>query len=203
MPRPEPKKPAQDTFFTKYKNRIYTGVFLVVVLVLFIVNNSESEPEHGPYPPNYVPASNTNVLKPAPDFTLPTHDGKQLKLSDLKGKVVLLDFWATWCPPCRKGIPDLIALKEQYKAKGFEVVGVSIDEFTRDTKAEVVPFIKEYGINYPVVYGTMDLARAYDGVSSIPTSFLINQKGEISKMHVGLVPKSTYVSEIEKLLTAK
>ncbi|MFH1197995.1 MAG: TlpA disulfide reductase family protein [bacterium] len=202
MPRPEPKKPVQNTFFTKYKNWIYTGAFLVVVLVLFVVNNSESEPEQGPYPPNYIPASNTEP-KIAPDFTLPTHEGKELKLSDYKGKVVILDFWATWCPPCRRGIPDLIALKEQYKNKGLEVIGISIDEFSRDTKAEVVPFVKEYGINYPVVYGTIDLTRAYGGIQSIPTSFVINQKGEISQMHVGLVPKETYVSEIEKLLAGK
>lgn len=198
------KKQEQPTLFTKYKSWIYTGVFLGLVLIFFVVNNSESEPENGPYPPNYVPASsNMGELKPAPDFKLPTHDGKELKLSDYKGKIVILDFWATWCPPCRRGIPDLISIKEQYKNKGVEIIGISIDEFTRNTKSEVVPFIKEYGINYPVVYGTMDIARAYGGVSSIPTSFVIDQKGQIYQMHVGLVSKSVYINEIEKLLASK
>ena len=151
------KKNNQDKTFggltKKHRSWIYTGFFIGVIVLLFLFNNSDylfgRAEENGPYPPNYIPAVQKGTTL-APDFTLPTTGGKNLKLSDLKGKVVIIDFWATWCPPCRKGIPDLIELKKKYGSKGFEIVGVSVD--ADNTISEVVPFIKNYGINYPVVY---------------------------------------------------
>ncbi len=184
----------------KHRSWIYTGFFIGVIILLFIFNNSDylfgSSEENGPYPPNYIPAAQkTSAL--APDFTLPTSDGKSMKLSDLKGKVVIVDFWATWCPPCRKGIPDLIALKKKYGAKGFEIVGVSVDT---DTKNEVVPFMKEQKINYPVVYGNMNVYQQYGGIRAIPTSFVIDKQGKIVASYEGLIPVETYENHIKKLL---
>jgi thiol-disulfide isomerase/thioredoxin len=132
----------------------------------------------------------------APDFTLLFTDGKDIKLSEYKGKVVIIDFWATWCGPCRKGIPDLIELQKEY-GKDIVVIGISLDA---DTKGEVVPFMQKIGINYPVAYGTLEVTEQYGGVEGIPTSFVINKNGEIVDKHVGLVPKSEYTDLINKLL---
>lgn len=180
----------------KQRSWIYTGFFIGVILLLFVINNSGSEPEQGPYPPNYVPAAQKSTTQ-APDFSLMTTDGKTLKLSDLKGKVVILDFWATWCPPCRKGIPDLIDIKKRYGSKGVEIVGISVDV---ETKPDVVPFMKSYGINYPIVYADNAIVNNYGGINSIPTTFVIDKQGKIAASYVGLYPKLTYENLIKKLL---
>jgi len=180
----------------KQRSWIYTGFFVGVILLLFVVNNTGSEPEQGPYPPNYVPANQTKTVM-AYNFTLPTSDGKQLKLSDYKGKVVIIDFWATWCPPCRKGIPDLVELKKKYGSKGVEIIGVSVDQ---ETKPDVVPFIKEYGINYPIVYGNTNVYQQYGGIRAIPTSFIIDKEGKVVASYEGLISKAAYEDHIKKLL---
>ena len=132
----------------------------------------------------------------APEFTLVSTDGKDIRLSEYKGKVVIIDFWATWCGPCRKGIPDLIELQKEF-GKEIVVIGISLDT---DTKEEVVPFMQKIGMNYPVAYGTLEVTQQYGGVEAIPTSFVINKNGEIVDKHVGLVPKSEYADLINKLL---
>jgi peroxiredoxin len=187
----------------KARSWIYSGFFVGVILLLFIFNNSDylfgKAEENGPYPPNYVPAAKkASVL--ASDFTLQTTEGKTLKLSDYKGKVVIVDFWATWCPPCRKGIPDLIDLKKKYGSKGLEVIGISVDT---DTKADVVPFVKDHGINYPVVYGNQNVYQQYGGISAVPTSFVLDKAGKIIASYEGLTTKETYESHIKKLLNIK
>ncbi len=135
----------------------------------------------------------------APDFKLKLTNGKDIKLSDHKGKIVIIDFWATWCPPCRKGIPDLIDIQKKYDKK-LVVIGISLDTETKD---DVVPFINKFGINYPVAYGNMEVVKAYGNIQAIPTSFIIDQKGDIVDTHVGLVDKSVYVNKIEELLKKK
>jgi thiol-disulfide isomerase/thioredoxin len=148
------------------------------------------------------PANNneTSTITPdnnrAPEFTLTSTEGKDIKLSDFNGKVVILDFWATWCPPCRKGIPDLIAIQKEFD-KDVVVIGISLDT---DTKGEVVPFIQKFGINYTIAYASSDVIEKYGGVEAIPTSFVINKNGEIVAKHVGLVPKSDFTDQINKLL---
>lgn len=188
----------QKTGLTKkQRGYIYTGIFIGLVVLLFIFNNTNSEPQQGPYPPNYVPADVQQKTVLAPDFMLPTTDGKTLKLSDLKGKVVIIDFWATWCPPCRKGIPDLVDLKKKFGKKGLEIVGISVDQ---DTKDQVVPFMKEYGINYPIVYGNTNVYRSYGGIEAIPTTFIVDKTGKIVAGYQGLTSKSVYEAHINKLL---
>ena len=184
----------------KHRSWIYTGFFIGVILLLFIFNNSDylfgRSEENGPYPPNYITSAQKSSAL-APDFSLLTTDGKQLKLSDYKGKIVLLDFWATWCPPCRKSIPDLIDLKKQFGSKGFEVIGISVDT---ETKNEVVPFMKNHGINYPFVYADNNVVMQYGGIRAIPTSFIVDQKGKIIASYEGLLQKSVYENHIKKLL---
>ncbi len=132
----------------------------------------------------------------ASDFTLKLTNGKDIKLSDHKGKIVIVDFWATWCPPCRRGIPDLVDIQKEYK-NDVVIIGISLDT---QTKPDVVPFIKEFGINYPVAYATMEVVQNYGNIESIPTSFIIDQSGKIVDMHIGLVEKSVYVDKITELL---
>jgi len=152
-------------------------------------NNEQSEQVH-----------KTNVVqdtKKAPDFTLLSIDGKEINLSDYKGKIVILDFWATWCGPCRRGVPDLVSIQKSYGDK-VAIIGISLDD--ERTKNDIIPFMKEYGINYPVVYGTSDVVRNYGNIQAIPTSFIIDQEGNIIDKYIGLVSKEIYVGRIEALL---
>ncbi|HZW40614.1 MAG: TlpA family protein disulfide reductase [Syntrophothermus sp.] len=139
--------------------------------------------------------SNSALSEKAPDFTLKSVDGKNIKLSSYKGKIVILDFWATWCGPCRKGIPDLISLQKEFP-KDLVVIGISVD---RETKNNVPKFIKDYGVNYPIVYYTEDVVKNYGGIEAIPTAFIIDKNGNIVDKHVGLVDKDIYVKTIKKL----
>jgi thiol-disulfide isomerase/thioredoxin len=117
----------------------------------------------------------------APDFTLKTLDGKEITLSQLKGKVVLLDFWATWCGPCKKSIPHLIQLYKNYRESGFELVGMNIDK----GDGEVVRrFVASMDIPYPVVTAPEDVVRSYR-VTGIPATFLIDKEGKIRERMAG------------------
>lgn len=145
-------------------------------------------------------AKSDMIADAAPNFTLYTLDGEEVKLSDYLGKVVILDFWATWCPPCRKGIPDLISIQNEYK-DDLVVIGISLDQ--PGTQDELVLFIESFGINYPIVLGNIEVSAAYGNIQAIPTSFIIDQKGNIINKHIGLVPKSTLVEEINLLLSGK
>ncbi|MGE5400280.1 MAG: TlpA disulfide reductase family protein [Ignavibacteriales bacterium] len=180
------KKPLIDP---KYKNLIYTVVILVVIAVFFIVNNSRKEPEQGPYPPNYKGVSE--------NIELTSTEGNKVKLSDYRGKAVILDFWATWCPPCRKGIPDLISLKNDFKGKNVEIIGISMDQ---ETKPDVVPFIKQYGINYPVVYYDPTVLSSFGNIESIPTTYIIDKDGKIISSYVGLTDKANLKKDVKKAL---
>ncbi len=134
--------------------------------------------------------------QPAPNFTLKDADGKPVQLSDYRGKVVLLNFWATWCDPCRLEIPWFIEFERQHKGQGFAVVGVSMDE---DGWQAVKPFVSEVGINYRIVLGNDKVAAQYGGIDSLPTSFVIDREGRIAAVHIGLVSKSRYENDLEQL----
>jgi peroxiredoxin len=137
--------------------------------------------------------------KPAPDFTLKDADGKTVKLSDYKGKVVLLDFFATWCGPCKIEIPWFMDFERKHKDRGFSVLGVSMD----DEGWEVVkPFLQGLGVNYRVVIGNDFTAQAYGGVDALPTTFLIDREGRIAAVHVGLAGKKDFENGIQELLEA-
>ena len=135
----------------------------------------------------------------APKWELEDLNGEKVKLSDFKGKVVLLNFWATWCPPCRKKIPDLIDLHKTYKDKGFAVIGVSIDE---QGAAIVRPFVNRVGVNYPILLGSESVVNAY-GIEPIPATFLIDRHGRVAAHHIGFTEKVIFESEIVTLLAEK
>jgi peroxiredoxin len=134
---------------------------------------------------------------PAPGWDLKDLSGKSVKLSDFKGKVVILDFWATWCPPCRAEIPNFVALQTQYKDKGLVIVGISLDQGGPEV---VSSFVKTQKINYPIVMGDEGVATAYGNIQAIPTTFVIDTNGNIVGRHEGFTEKSTFESEIQKLL---
>ena len=136
----------------------------------------------------------------APDFALKDADGKVVHLSDYKGKVVLLDFWATWCGPCKIEIPWFMDLQRKNKDRGFEVLGVSMDEEGWEV---VKPFLADLGVNYRVVIGTDAAAQAYGGVDALPTTFLIDRAGKIAAVHVGLASRKDFVDGVEQLLQAQ
>ena len=138
-----------------------------------------------------------NERKPAPDFALKDADGKTVRLSDYKGKVVLLDFWATWCGPCKLEIPWFTDMEHARKDKGFEVLGVSMDD---NGWEDVKPFLAELKVNYRVVIGDDAVANAYGGVDSLPTTFLIDKQGRIAAIHVGLTGRKEFEDGVDALL---
>ena len=150
-----------------------------------------------PSSPARAPSSSNKSRKAAPDFTLTDANGASVKLSDYKGEVVLLNFWATWCGPCKIEIPWFIQFKKAYKDRGFMILGISRDD---DGWKAVKPFLSQMGINYPVMIGNDGLAELYGGVDSLPSTFLIDRQGRIAFMHLGLVARRDYEAEIQALL---
>lgn len=135
--------------------------------------------------------------KAAPDFSLKDADGRSVKLSDYKGKVVLLNFWATWCGPCKIEIPWFVEFQQKYQDKGFAVLGISMDDEGWDV---VKPYIAQHKVNYRILLGTDLVAEQYGGVDSLPTTFLLDQELRVASIHVGLVSKDVYEKEIRELL---
>lgn len=123
-----------------------------------------------------------------PGFTVTDLEGKTVTFADLKGKVVLVNFWATWCPPCRAEIPDLVALQEKYRDT-LVVLGISEDEDA--TPTAVKAFGDEHKVNYPIIMRTPELAKIFKGVSALPTTFVIDPEGKIRAKHVGMLRKET------------
>jgi peroxiredoxin len=115
-----------------------------------------------------------------PDFTAKTIDGRELTLSKLRGKVVLLNFWATWCPPCRSEMPLFQKVYQKYKDRGFEIIGISTDA----SQGQVQKFIKEYGLTFPIIMDDQNLTAKFN-VSGLPTSFLIDRDGRVIKVRLG------------------
>lgn len=134
---------------------------------------------------------------PAPAWTLRDLSGKFVKSDQFKGKVVILDFWATWCPPCRKEIPGFVDLYKRYGDKGLVVVGVSLDQ---QGPSVVKPFLAKLGVNYPVVMGDARVAAAFGGIDALPTTFIIDRSGNIARTHIGYADVETFEKDIKPLL---
>ena len=133
----------------------------------------------------------------APAWELKDVNGNAVKLSDFKGKVVILDFWATWCPPCRAEIPHFVELQDKYGKQGLVIVGISLDE---GGPGVVSSFVKANKMNYPIVMGNLDIAQQYGATDGIPTTFVIDRKGNIVSTHLGFTDPGTFESEIKNAL---
>src|SRR5438445_8004010 len=136
--------------------------------------------------------------KAAADFTLRDANGSSVKLSDYRGKVVVLNFWATWCGPCTLEIPWFVEFEREYKTQGLAIVGVSMDE---EGWTAIKPYVAEHKMNYRVLLGDDSVSQLYGGVDSLPTTFIIDRAGKVAfPPHIGLAGKNEYLKEIQSLL---
>ncbi len=172
-----------------YLTKLMTGVAVAALAVLMIPPVAQAQ------------SSGTGRLYKAPDFTLPDLDGKRYRLSDLKGKVVVINFWATWCPPCRKEIPDLRWIYDEYKDQGVEILGISLDQID---KSQIKKFVKDFKVNYPILHGTQSehskILNAYQAGQFLPTTFIIDREGVIRDVLVGMRTKDQFLTSIKPLL---
>jgi thiol-disulfide isomerase/thioredoxin len=147
------------------------------------------------------PGSPALAAKAMPSFTLSSAaDGKKISSSDFKDKVLLVSFFATWCPPCREEIPEFIELQKKLGSKGFSVLGISVDETGPDA---VKSLIEQEKINYPVAMAEESVMTGFGGLSGIPTSFLINRKGNVVKQYPGYAPSSVLQVDIDQVMAEK
>ncbi len=135
---------------------------------------------------------------PAPAVALVDLSGNNVSPARYKGKVVLINFWAAWCTPCREEIPQFVALEEKYGSRGFQAVGISLD----DPEAALRDFCREYKVNYPIVMGSQKIAEGFGGVLGLPTTFLIGRDGRIHAKYVGTTDFPKLEREIAALLAA-
>jgi thiol-disulfide isomerase/thioredoxin len=137
------------------------------------------------------------TLGAAPAWTLKDLDGHPVSLSDFKGKVVILDLWATWCPPCRAELPHFVELQNEWKDKGVTIVGMSVDSIA---PADVAKFAKTNNLNYPIVMADEATASAYGADNGIPFTIVIDKNGQVVARHLGLTDKSTFEDDIKNAL---
>jgi len=135
--------------------------------------------------------------KTAPPFSLKDTNGNIFSSDKLAGKPAVINFFATWCPPCREEIPGFVEVYNKHKGKGFELIGISLDT---DTRENMPGFMMNNKVGYRILFGDLATARAYGGVSSIPTTFFVGKDGEIKNVHVGYIDKDAFDKEVMKLL---
>lgn len=145
--------------------------------------------------------------KPAPNFTLEDlSSGKKVSLASFKGKAVIVDFWATWCAPCKVEIPWFAQFHEQYSSQGLEVLGVYADELDKDNlageKKDITKFMTNMHMNYPVLLGGDGIAKNYGGIDALPTTFFIDRSGKVVASTIGLVGRDEIEANIKKALAS-
>src|SRR5712692_9740143 len=136
----------------------------------------------------------------APDFSLESLEGKTMRLSDFRGKAVLLNFWATWCGPCKIEMPWFVELQNQYGREGLQVVGVAMDDASKE---DIAKFAKDMGVNYPILIGKESVGDQYGGIPALPESFFIGRDGKIMDKIIGLKGKSEIEDSVKKALNTQ
>lgn len=186
--------------YLKQNRRIIpiTAAAIALLYAGFLLGNSNEPAMQTNHSNTQTSADTTGdpELQDAPDFTLETMNGDMFTLSEHEGKVIVLNIWATWCPPCREEIPDFIELQEEMEEDGVLFVGVSVDETGWDV---VRPFAKEFKINYPLVVDDGAVREKYGPFQGIPTTFFINKEGKVEYVAPGMVSKETIEPILEEL----
>ena len=180
--------PAPPTGSGRNPLALVVAAVLATGMLYFGVHTARSGPTHTP---------RVGYATPAPDFTLESLDGKNMTLSDLRGKAVLLNFWATWCGPCKIEMPWFVDLQNEYGPRGLQIVGVAMDD---SGKEDIAKFAKQMGVNYPVLIGKEAVGDAYGGVPALPESFFIGRDGKIVDKIIGLKGKADIEESIKKAL---
>ena len=169
------------------KRLIIYGIVALCLLGLYVAGRRTAQTAK--------PAASGNA---APDFTVTDIDGKKFALSDSKGKVVLLDFWATWCTPCRAEIPHFVEMQQKYGPQGFQVIGISMDDDAKPVKE----FYRQFNMNYPVAVGDDKLAQSFGGVLGLPVNFIIDREGRIHAKYLGATDVSVIDKAVSELLNS-
>ena len=182
--------------------RVLTAVGLVAALAGCSSEKSEtkSEVDVADYPTQNADLKPVAERQPAPEFAMKDADGNTVTVAGYKGKVVLLNFWATWCIPCRREMPWFEEFETKYKDRGFSVLGASMDSNGWEV---VKPYITEHKLGYRIIVADTQMAQLYAVEDALPTTFMIDRQGRIAAMHSGLVSKSTFAKQIEELLEDK
>jgi peroxiredoxin len=178
------------------RNLVILGVLAVVVGAMLYSGRFAS---HRPAGATLHGSAEQIKGKPAPEFELTDLDGKSVKLSDYRGKAVLLNFWATWCSPCKTEMPWFVDLQQRYGADGLQVIGVAMDDAGKD---DIAKFAQEMKVNYTVLLGKNAVAEAYGGVEFLPTTFYIDRKGNIQERVFGLADRKEIEDNVKKALAS-
>jgi peroxiredoxin len=167
---------------------------LVVVLAgtLLLYRNWQTGTEEGAGPAVGLSGSRT-----APSFSLPDTNGNIYSSAQFAGKPAVINFFATWCPPCKAEIPGFVEVYNKHRSEGFELIGISLDT---DTRENLPGFLMSNKVGYRILFGDLATARAYGGVSALPTTFFVGKDGEIKNVHVGYMDKDAFDKEVRKLL---
>lgn len=177
-----------------FKGKIFLTLTISIALLFAACSNSNSQSKSAAS--SATEASDSRELKDAPNFTLNDMGGEPFTLSEHEGKVIVLNVWATWCPPCRKEIPDFIEIQEEMRDEDVLFVGVSVD---REGWEVVRPFAEEYDINYPLVVDNGTIQKKYGPFRGIPTTFIINKKGKVEYVAPGMVNRKVLQPALEQL----
>jgi len=167
------------------KNSLRVTFFLLLLVFALLATGSFKE------------VGGQDTLAPAPDFALADLEGNTVWLSDFKGKVIILDFWATWCPPCLQEMPHFVELYEKYRDDGFQMIGIAISS---GAAKNVKKFATEHGINYLMLMGNRQVTGKYGGIYGIPTTFLIDRQGRIVKKYIGYRSKEVFEEDLKSIL---
>jgi len=171
---------------------IIVVVAVVVALMLFIGIHTARR-----YGPGSAAASLDIKGHAAPEFALQSLDNKTVHLSDFRGKAVLLNFWATWCSPCKIEMPWFVELQQQYGPQGLQVIGIAMDDASKE---DIAKFAKDLGVNYPILLGKESVGEAYGGVQFLPTTFFIDRDSKVLEREFGLKSRSVFEDNIKKAL---
>ena len=177
----EPIEPARTGGLTR-REWLWTGagVLLALGIIALVATLTSGSP---------TPSGLTKVDRPAPEITLTALDGRTVSLSDLRGKIVLVNFWATWCEPCKIETPDLVAAANEFKSRNLEIIGINLTDQDRDLD-EIRRFVQRYAIPYPILLDPDQKAQDAFGIFPIPTSYFIDSEGRIRYTRITVVTRA-------------